>query len=80
MFCSARRLSMIFSENRYPPPITSGAGFFGIMLYERNANFIIEPGASSQMSKIRVLRLRDGQSFCRINLDQPLIRVTRRAD
>jgi len=26
------RLSMIFSENRYPPRIKSGAGFFGIML------------------------------------------------
>ena len=25
--------SMIFSENRYPPRIKSGAGFFGIMLY-----------------------------------------------
>jgi hypothetical protein len=25
---------MIFSENRYPPRIKSGAGFFGIMLYE----------------------------------------------
>src|SRR5437773_4041881 len=25
-------LSMIFSENRYPPRIRSGAGFFGIML------------------------------------------------
>jgi hypothetical protein len=24
--------SMIFSENRYPPRIESGAGFFGIML------------------------------------------------
>jgi hypothetical protein len=24
--------SMIFSENRYPPRIASGAGFFGIML------------------------------------------------
>jgi len=24
--------SMIFSENRYPPRIKSGAGFFGIML------------------------------------------------
>ncbi len=24
---------MIFSENRYPPRIKSGAGFFGIMLY-----------------------------------------------
>jgi hypothetical protein len=24
---------MIFSENRYPPRIASGAGFFGIMLY-----------------------------------------------
>jgi len=23
---------MIFSENRYPPRIKSGAGFFGIML------------------------------------------------
>jgi len=23
--------SMIFSENRFPPRITSGAGFFGIM-------------------------------------------------
>jgi hypothetical protein len=23
---------MIYSENRCPPPITSGAGFFGIML------------------------------------------------
>jgi len=26
--------SMIFSENRFPPPIKSGAGFFGIMLWE----------------------------------------------
>jgi hypothetical protein len=26
------RLRMIFSENRFPPPIKSGAGFFGIML------------------------------------------------
>jgi len=25
-------LSMIFSENRYPPRIEAGAGFFGIML------------------------------------------------
>jgi hypothetical protein len=25
--------SMIFSENRWPPRIKSGAGFFGIMLY-----------------------------------------------
>jgi hypothetical protein len=25
-------LSMIFSENRFPPRIKSGAGFFGIML------------------------------------------------
>jgi len=25
--------SMIFSENRYPPRIKSGAGLFGIMLY-----------------------------------------------
>jgi hypothetical protein len=24
---------MIFSENRYPPRIKPGAGFFGIMLY-----------------------------------------------
>jgi hypothetical protein len=24
---------MIFSENRYPPRIKSGAGFFGITLY-----------------------------------------------
>jgi len=24
---------MIFSENRVPPRIKSGAGFFGIMLY-----------------------------------------------
>jgi hypothetical protein len=24
--------SMIFSENRHPPRIASGAGFFGIML------------------------------------------------
>jgi hypothetical protein len=24
--------SMIFSENRFPPRIKSGAGFFGIML------------------------------------------------
>jgi hypothetical protein len=24
---------MIFSENRYPPRIKCGAGFFGIMLY-----------------------------------------------
>ena len=28
VFC----LSMIFSENRFPPRIKSGAGFFGIML------------------------------------------------
>jgi hypothetical protein len=27
------RWSMIFSENRYPPRIKSGAGFFGIMLW-----------------------------------------------
>jgi len=27
-YCS----SMIFPENRYPPRIASGAGFFGIML------------------------------------------------
>ncbi len=26
---------MIFSENRFPPQIESGAGFFGIMLYDR---------------------------------------------
>ena len=26
--------SMIFSENRYPPRIKSGAGFFGIMLWQ----------------------------------------------
>src|SRR5262249_2252714 len=26
-------LSMIFPENRFPPRIKSGAGFFGIMLY-----------------------------------------------
>jgi hypothetical protein len=25
-------VSMIFSENRYPPSIKCGAGFFGIML------------------------------------------------
>jgi hypothetical protein len=25
-------LSMIFSENRYPPRVKPGAGFFGIML------------------------------------------------
>jgi len=25
-------LGMIFSENRYPPRIEAGAGFFGIML------------------------------------------------
>jgi hypothetical protein len=28
---------MIFSENRYPPRITSGASFFGIMLYAARA-------------------------------------------
>jgi hypothetical protein len=28
---------MILSENLYPPRITSGAGFFGIMLYETAA-------------------------------------------
>jgi putative ABC transport system substrate-binding protein len=28
---------MIFSENRFPPRIKSGAGFFGIMLYRRAA-------------------------------------------
>ena len=26
---------MIFSDNRYPPRIKSGAGIFGIMLYDR---------------------------------------------
>jgi hypothetical protein len=26
------RLSLIFTENRHPPRIKSGAGFFGIML------------------------------------------------
>ena len=25
---------MILSENRFPPRIKSGAGFFGIMLYQ----------------------------------------------
>jgi len=25
--------SMIFSENRHPPPVEPGAGFFSIMLY-----------------------------------------------
>jgi hypothetical protein len=29
----ARLESTIFSKNRYPPRITCGAGFFGIMLY-----------------------------------------------
>ena len=33
---------MIFSENRYPPRIKSGAGFFGIMLW---------PGAGSPVNK-----------------------------
>jgi hypothetical protein len=28
----ASRLSMIFAENRFPPRIKSGAGFFGIKL------------------------------------------------
>src|SRR6202008_4078738 len=30
--------SMIFSENRYPPRIKSGAGFFGIMLKAGSAS------------------------------------------
>jgi hypothetical protein len=29
---SSASLSMILSENRFPPRIKSGAGFFGIML------------------------------------------------
>jgi hypothetical protein len=34
---------MIFSENRFPPPITSGAGFFGIMLYFLSSTYVILP-------------------------------------
>jgi len=30
---------MIFSENRYPPRIKCGAGFFGIMLYAARSDF-----------------------------------------
>jgi hypothetical protein len=30
---------MIFSENRYPPRIKSGAGFFGIVLHAPYARF-----------------------------------------
>ena len=30
------RFSMILSENRFPPRIKCGAGFFGIMLYAAN--------------------------------------------
>ena len=30
---------MIFSENRFPPRIKSGAGFFGIMLFFRSMIF-----------------------------------------
>jgi len=41
---------MIFSENRYPPRIKSGAGFFGIMLWnpacDRTGRFA--PGSGSQ--------------------------------
>ena len=33
--CFLERLRMILSENRFPPPIKSGAGFFGIMRYIR---------------------------------------------
>jgi hypothetical protein len=32
---------MIFSDNRYPPRIKSGAGFFGIMLYRRISRRLI---------------------------------------
>jgi hypothetical protein len=41
--------SMIFSENRYPPRIKSGAGFFGIMLYEAK-NLDTNPGERSRTS------------------------------
>ena len=41
--------SMIFPENRYPPRIKSGAGFFGIMLY---ADFADTDLASSPGSVI----------------------------
>jgi hypothetical protein len=37
------------SENRYPPRIKSGAGFFGIMLYEAK-NLDTNPGERSRTS------------------------------
>jgi hypothetical protein len=41
--------SMTFSENRYPPRIKSGAGFFGIMLYEAK-NLDTNPGERNRTS------------------------------
>jgi hypothetical protein len=39
---------MIFSENRYPPRIKSGAGFFGIMPYgARDARYAVIATMSS---------------------------------
>ena len=35
---------MIFSENRHPPRIKSGAGFFGIMLYSLFASMRFTSG------------------------------------
>jgi hypothetical protein len=41
---------MIFSENRYPPRIECGAGFFRIMLY-RPAYFITGQKPTSTMTR-----------------------------
>jgi hypothetical protein len=37
MAALAHCLSMILSENRFPPRINCGAGFFGIMLWSQTA-------------------------------------------
>jgi hypothetical protein len=54
-----RRWSMIFSANRYPPRIKSGAGFFGIMLYAwavRLITAVIKPGnASATANRLNVI-------------------------
>ena len=41
--------SMIFSENRYPPRIKCGAGFFGIMLYSGVAQLAARPTLNRQV-------------------------------
>ena len=48
MLCLNYSWSMIFSENRCPPRIKSGAGFFGIMLWALMGKIDAERGSGAQ--------------------------------